>query len=261
MAEESIFRPFYTVLVLAMACSTLVAGAAVELRSRQEANRLLDQRKNILSCAGLFKPGMDVNAEFSKIRTRIVDLQKGTFVAPGQLSPEQFNQRRAAQDSTLGRPLSSQEDIAGLGRQERYSLVYLVEQGGRIDQIILPVRGKGLWSTLYAYVAVDADLTTVRGISFYEHGETPGLGGEIENPGWQRGWQGKEIYGPQGMVRLSVVKGKATTQGPQALHQIDGLSGATMTGNGVTRLLEFWFGDHGFKPFFDTIKAQGGLNG
>ncbi len=97
-----------------------------------------------------------------------------------------------------GRKLSPEEDIAKLRHQEKYSLVYLVRKDGEIEQIILPVRGKGLWSTMYAYVALDGDLTTIRGVSFYEHGETPGLGGEIENQRWQKGWQGKEIYDDEG---------------------------------------------------------------
>ena len=143
---------------------------------------------------------------------------------------------------------------------ERFAPVYLVKENGRFNQIILPVRGKGLWSTMYAYVALDADLHTIRGISFYEHGETPGLGGEIENRGWQESWQGKQIYGPDGTVALRVVK-NASANGGDYSHRIDGISGATMTGNGVTELMRFWFGDHGFGPFLQRLAQQGGLNG
>lgn len=261
MAEESLARPFYTVLVLALVCSALVAGAAVLLRPLQESNQRIDQQKNILRAAGLYDPKKDVDEQFKVIRTRVVDLSSGAFVPPEQISPDSFDQRKAALDSTLGTALNKTSDLAGLGRQERYSLVYLVERNQRVEQVILPIRGKGLWSTMYAYVALEADLNTIRGISFYAHGETPGLGGEIENKQWQESWRGKAIYGPDHGVALKVVKGRAADQGPMAPYQIDGLSGASMTGAGVSNLLRFWFGDHGFKPFIQRMQAQGGLNG
>jgi Na+-transporting NADH:ubiquinone oxidoreductase subunit C len=261
MAEESLARPFYTVLILALACSALVAGAAVGLRPLQEANRQIDEQKNILRAAGLYRGDKDVQEQFLTIRTRVVNLASGEFVSEDHISPETFDQRRAALDSDLGRALSRDTDLAGLSRVERYSLVYLVEEDDRIDQIILPIRGKGVWSTMYAYVAVDADLNTIRGISFYEHGETPGLGGEIENPRWQEKWQGKKIYGPDQEVALRLVQGTAADTEKAEAHHIDGLSGATNTGNGVSNLLQFWFGDHGFRPFFEQLQRQGGLNG
>lgn len=261
MAEESLARPFYTVLILALACSTLVAGAAVGLRPLQEANRQIDEQKNILRAAGLYRGDKDVQEQFLTIRTRVVNLASGEFVSEDYISPETFDQRRAALDSDLGRPLSRDKDLAGLSRVERYSLVYLVEDDDQIDQIILPIRGSGVWATMYAYVAVDADLNTIRGISFYEHGETPGLGGEIENPRWQERWQGKKIYGPDQEVAVRVVQGQAADTEKAETHHIDGLSGATNTGNGVSNLLQFWFGDHGFRPFFEQLQRQGGLNG
>jgi len=112
---------------------------------------------------------------------------------------------------------------------------------------------------MYAYVALDADLNTIRGISFYEHGETPGLGGEIENPNWQAGWKGKRVYDADDAVVLQVVK-SGKTDGVSAEHRIDGISGATMTGNGVSAMLQFWFGENGFGPLLQTLQHQGGLN-
>lgn len=261
MAEESLARPFYTVLVLALACSALVAGATVGLRPLQEVNRQLDRQRNILRAAGMYERDATVNEQFRAIRPRIVDLASGEFVPEERINPAGFDAKRAAFDDTLGRELTDKEDLAGLARMERYGLVFLVEQDGRLDQIILPVRGKGVWSTMYAYVALDADLNTIRGISFYEHGETPGLGGEIENRRWQAGWQGKQVYGPKGNVALKVVKGGASDNEREAIHQIDGLSGATMTGYGVSNLLRFWFGEHGYQPFLDKMRKQGGANG
>ena len=142
-----------------------------------------------------------------------------------------------------------------------YYLVYLVKDEDETVQYILPVRGKGLWSTMYGYVSLDADLTTIRGISFYEHGETPGLGGEIENEKWLAGWQGKKMYSPEQTLALEVVKGKAPTTGEDAQYQVDGLSGATMTADGVNNLMHFWLGEHGFKPFLHRLQNKGDNNG
>ena len=256
MADEPAAKPFYSVLVLAFVCSALVAGAAVGLRPMQEANRQLDQKKNILYAAGLYEEGKTIEELFTPIETKVVELTSGQYISQDQLAPESYNQLKAALTDSAGRPLSDEDDIARLRRIEKFSIVYLVKKEGKIEQIILPVRGKGLWSTMYAYVAVDGNLTTVRGVSFYEHGETPGLGGEIENRKWQEGWSGKRIYAPAGTMDLKVVKGKASATGDQALYQIDGLSGATLTAKGVNNLMEFWFGDHGYKPYFNQLKDK-----
>lgn len=260
MAEENRFKPFYSVLVLAFVCSALVAGAAVGLRDRQEANRLLDQKKNILYAADLYDKTVSVEELFQHIDTRIIELQTGKFVTRENVNPQTYNQIKAALDTRLSTPLEKKQDIAGLARIEKYSFVYLVKNDTGYEQIIVPVRGKGLWSTMYAYVALSGDLNTITGISFYEHGETPGLGGEIENSIWQQSWKGKQIYNSNNEVSLNLVKGKAQDTGADSIHQIDGLSGATLTAVGVNKLMEFWFGDHGFKPFFAQIK-KGGLDG
>jgi Na+-transporting NADH:ubiquinone oxidoreductase subunit C len=257
MGKEPAAKPFYSVLVLAFVCSALVAGAAVGLRPMQQENRQLDQKKNILRAADLYDKNKPVDTLFSVIETRIIELTTGEFIPESQVSPESYNQLKAALSSDFGRSLDKKDDIAGLGRLEKYALVYLVRDDDKTEQVILPVRGKGLWSTMYGYVSLDDDLTTIRGISFYEHGETPGLGGEIDNKKWQAGWQGKKMYSPSDTIALQVVKGKAPTTGDNTQYRVDGLSGATMTANGVNDLMHFWFGEHGFKPFLDHLKSKG----
>ncbi len=256
MDKETPAGAFTAVMILAFICSLLVAGAAVGLRPSQEANRKLDQKKNILRAAGLYQGQGDVEELFQQVETRIIRLADGSFVPPEELDPRTFDQLQSARQEETGRALDKETDIAGLTFQERFSLVYLVNKGGKegqLDKIILPIRGKGLWSTLYGYVALSADLNTISGITFYEHGETPGLGGEIENPDWQAGWAGKQLYDQQGAARIQVMKGQG--QGP---YQVDGVSGATLTMNGVSNLMQFWFGEHGFGPFLkrykDTVK-------
>jgi len=255
MVDITAAKPFYSVLILALACSALVAGAAVGLRPKQEANRQLDRQKNILYAAGLYDANKPISELFADIETRVVELESGRFVDEAEIDPKTYDQRRAAYTEDFGTDIPDKEDTAGINRREKYSLVYLVKKDGKLSQVVLPVRGKGLWSTMYAYVAVDADLTTVRGISFYEHGETPGLGGEVENRRWAAGWEGKKIY-KDDEVALQVIKGSPDSSNPDAEYQIDGLSGATLTSKGVSGLLEFWFGEHGFKPFFEQLSAK-----
>ncbi|MBM9606577.1 Na(+)-translocating NADH-quinone reductase subunit C [Desulfopila inferna] len=260
MAEESPYKPFYSVLVLAFFCSLLVAGAAVGLRPLQLENQLEDRRKNILLAAGLYDSSKSIDEMFANIEIRIIELSTGEFVPPEVISPEDYDQRKAPMTADMGESIPDPNDEAGLGMLEKYSLVYLVQEEGEISQIVLPIRGKGLWSTLYGYIAIGNDLTTINGISFYEHGETPGLGGEIENPRWQADWQGKKIYDQEYQETLTI--GKAPG-GKEEIHQIDGLSGATLTTNGVDDIINFWFGgDYGFKPFLTQMKEEGGeLNG
>ncbi len=248
MDKESSVKTFSSVMLLALICSLLVAGAAVGLRPKQEANQKLDQKKNILRAAGLYQGKGDVEILFQQIDTKIIRLADGGFVAPEQIDPASFEQLKAALTSQ-GRELDKKQDLASLGRQEKYSLVYLVNKDGQLDKVILPIRGKGLWSTMYGYVALNADLSTISGITFYQHGETPGLGGEIENPSWQAGWVDKKIYNPDGKAIIRVVKGKATSTGEENRYQVDGVSGATLTMKGVSNLMTFWFGEHGFAPF------------
>jgi Na+-transporting NADH:ubiquinone oxidoreductase subunit C len=249
MDKESSVKTFSSVMLLALICSLLVAGAAVGLRPRQEANQKLDQKKNILRAAGLYQGKGDVKTLFQQIDTKIIRLADGSFVAPEEIDPASFDQLKAALAPETGAKLDKEQDLAGLGRQEKYSLVYLVNKDGQLDKVILPIRGKGLWSTMYGYVALSADLSSISGISFYQHGETPGLGGEIENPSWQAGWVDKEIYNQEGEPVIRVVKGKATSTGEENEYQVDGVSGATLTMKGVSNLMTFWFGEHGFAPF------------
>ncbi len=254
MARESVSKTFVVAIVLAAACSLLVSGAAIGLRSMQEANKVRDRKKNILIVAGLYDAKAAVEELFQQIEPRVVDLATGEYAAEDQFDPETFDQRAAAKDPNLSVTIPSEKDLAGIGRREKYSLVYLVKKDDKLDQVILPVDGKGLWSTLYGFLALDGDLNTVKGITFYEHAETPGLGGEIDNPTWKAKWAGKQVYDDKGGVQLVVVKGVADESSP---HQVDGLSGATLTSNGVTNIVKYWLGDDGFKKLLERLQAKG----
>lgn len=130
------------------------------------------------------------------------------------------------------------------------------DDSGVPSKIILPIRGYGLWSTLYGFIALEADASTVAGIGFYEHGETPGLGGEVDNPVWKANWQGKEVYA-SGELAIEVIKGSVNPESPNASHEVDGLAGATLTTKGVDYLVEFWLGEYGYQTFLENLKSGG----
>ncbi len=135
--------------------------------------------------------------------------------------------------------------------------MYLIkDDAGELQQLILPVRGKGLWSTMYGFLALEPDGRTVRGITFYEHGETPGLGGEIESEKFQQQWKGKVVRDAQGNARFEFVRGNVAPDDPEAEHKIDGIAGATITTRGVTDMILFWMGQQGYGPLLDRIAAE-----
>ena len=246
-------------LLVCLVCSVFVAGAAIALKPTQVENRLLDKQRSILAIAGLGEAGMSGNQVKQlfndRIVARLVDLETGKF--SDEFDAKTFDPLAAAKDPELSKRLPADQDIASIKRRERYSTIYIVEgQGeGDIDTLILPVRGYGLWSTLYGFMAVQGDLDTVAGFGFYQHGETPGLGGEVDNPKWRGQWPGKELFDDNGKLAVQVVKGGVDPQSPRATHQVDGLAGATLTSNGVNALLQFWLGENGFGPFIANLRA------
>jgi Na+-transporting NADH:ubiquinone oxidoreductase subunit C len=232
-----------------------VSAAAVGLKERQERNKVEEKRKNILQAAGLYAAGQPVEEQFSKIQPRIVDLQTTEFT--DKFDPASFDSRLLARAPETSRRIPSALDLANIKARSRYKDVYLVMADKQLQQLILPVHGKGLWSTMYGFIALAADYTTVNGFAFYEHGETPGLGGEIDNPNWKRQWPGKKIFDENGNVRIEVLKGTVDKNAANAVYQADGLAGATLTGRGVDHLLKYWMGEDGYKPFLDRLKQEG----
>ena len=249
---EGLGRVLTVALGLCLVCSIIVSTAAVVLKPAQQANKTLDLKRNILMAAGLLDPARSVEEQFEQVETRIVDLDEGRFV--DGVDPATFDQREAAKDPESSRAIPSEQDVAKLVRREDQALVYLVRaENGDLDKIILPIRGYGLWSTLYGFMALESDGNTVAGLGFYEHGETPGLGGEVDNPRWKSLWPGKQVYrGDQ--VSIQVLKGSVPAGSNDAAWQVDGLSGATLTTKGVDNLVRYWLGEQGFKPLLDNLR-------
>jgi len=255
MSRDSTAKILTVAFLLCVICSILVSAAAVGLSERQERNKAAEKKKNILMAAGLYDEDMSLDEQFSTIQTRIVDLQSGEFSSDYDVAS--FDSRVAAREPETRFVIPEGQDLAGIKAHSRYQDVYLVMDGDSLQQVILPVYGKGLWSTMYGFISLDADMTTVVGFAFYEHGETPGLGGEIDNPNWKNLWPGKRIYDDQGKTRIEVVKGAVDQDSANAIYQVDGLSGATLTARGVGNLLQYWMGQNGYRPLLAKLKQEG----
>lgn len=256
-SKDSIRSTLVVAFCLCVVCSILVSGAAVALKPLQDANKLLDRNKNILSAAGLYDPQIhgddDVDMLFEQFTPRIVDLDQGRFLSENEIQEldidiTSFDQRRAETDPRYSRALDSQEDLANIKRRVNYAMVYMVEDEDGIDKVVLPISGYGLWGILYGFISLDGDADTVSGIGFYELKETPGLGAEVTNPNWRALWPGKKIYEDDGSVALDIVRGNADGE-----SEVDGLAGATLTSQGVENLIRFWMGENGFGPFLRNI--------
>lgn len=167
-----------------------------------------------------------------------------------------YEPKKAAKSPDLSQPVMTDGPTPGVSRREKYCLVYEFMKDDQIDLYVLPIYGKGLWSTLYGFLALESDTRTVRGITFYEHKETPGLGGEVDNPAWKRLWPGKQVFDDQGNVDFRVIKGRVASDAARASHQVDGLSGATITSRGVSDSVQYWIGEDGFGKYLQRQRSQ-----
>ena len=257
LPNDSKVKTFGVALALCLVCSVAVSTAAVALKPIQDENKLLDKKTNILNIGGLMQPGKSVAELFKQVEPKVVDLATGEYVT--DVDPNTFDARAAAVDPKQNVVLTKEQDKASIKRHAKYATVYLVkDEKGQLQKIILPVYGYGLWSTLYGFLALKADANTVVGLGFYEHAETPGLGGEVDNPSWKAKWPGKQIFDDQGNVAIRVTKAPAPEGDPKAIHDVDALSGATLTSNGVNNLVRFWMGNDGFGPYLQKIRNGGG---
>ena len=237
MKKEGIRYTFIFALIVCVICSLLLTIVSEGLREKKETNRLLDIKKNILKSVNLEKPMSDkaevseIEAMFSeKIEEKIID-EKGNVV-----------EGKTSFDIKEG---------------EKLYPIYIYKEAGQIKAYSFPIVGKGLWSTLYGYFALESDAKKVRGITFYSHGETPGLGAEIEKKWFQNNFKGKNIWDDNENVLwpVKVIKGKVNekiTDEKQKEHSVDGISGATITSRGVTEMIKREL--EKYEPFFSKIR-------
>lgn len=255
LSNDSLEKTVNVALALCLVCAVLVSIATVALRPLQAHNKALDMKKNILDVAGLLDEGTDIDQAFKeRIEAKLVDITTGEYV-DGNV--DEYDQRKAAKDPAQNEVIPPEKDIASIRTKAKVAKVFLVKNGDKLQSIILPINGYGLWSTMYGFLALEADGQTVQSINLYDQGETPGLGGEVVNPNWRALWKGKKVYGDNGEVALTLVKGTVDNSRPDAATKVDGLAGATLTSRGVSNLILYWMGPEGFAPYLNKIKANG----
>ena len=206
-------------LIACVACAVIVSVTAVSVRPEQNLNIENEKKLKILAAAGIVTD--EVEKEFSNIETLYVDFASGQLVQV-ESNYDHIKASASAQSSSI---VPKDQDIAILKRRENIAPIYVwYSEEEQIQKVVLPIRGYGLWGTLYGYISLDSDLNTVKGIEYYDHKETPGLGGEVDNPDWKSDWDGKKVYDSSGKVILYVTKGPSSED-----YEIDGISGATLT--------------------------------
>ena len=251
MNKDSALNIAFIGIGLCLLCSAIISLIAIQLRSVQNENVVKDMQKKIVSSAGLQLEYGSVENAMMNIKTIVVDLDQGKIV---DINPNSYELSKELREEGKYKFLSAENDIASIKKREKYSKVFIEYKDDKINTLILPVRGYGLWGILYGYLAIKSDFNTVAGLEFYEHKETPGLGAEIDNPKWKALWQGKKIYQENGEVSLKVIKGNVLASSDNVNYEVDGLSGATLTCNGVTNLIAYWMGSDGFLNFINNLR-------
>jgi Na+-transporting NADH:ubiquinone oxidoreductase subunit C len=274
LPNDSFKKTVAVALALCLVGAVVVSGSAVILRPLQDWNKSKDEKVNILEVAELYQKGTDVEAAFKNVEPRIVDLATGEYVK--DVDPATYDQWKAAKDPSQSEAIPADKDIASIKRKPKYAKVYLVKEGDKLKSVILPVNGYGLWSTMYGFMALEADAETVVGMNLYDQAETPGLGGEVVNPKWKALWKGKKVYNFSGKevhesnlsekgqtieigeVALGLVKGSVDPSKPGSEYQVDALAGATLTSRGVSNLVQYWMSKEGYGLYLAKLRSARG---
>lgn len=263
MSHDSTKKTIVVALGVCLVCSVLVSTAAVGLSSIQENNKKLDKIRNILSAGDIEHTSENAEELYTdKVKPVVIELETGKVLDKNEIdpeiAPENFDIKKLAGDPEFGITIDPKDDIADIKRRPKYMVIYeVVNKDNVVDKYIFPIYGKGLWSTMYGFIALGENLKEVKGFTFYEHGETPGLGGEVDNSSWKESWKGKQALDENGNVIIDVIKGKVDPSSDKADHQIDGLSGATITTRGVDKLVKYWLGEGGYASFIEKMKGDG----
>ena len=227
--KDSVLGTFTIIVTFCLVCSVLVSSAVVALNPFKDAAIANDRQVNILKVSGYEVQGSVAETFKKRIDSHLIDVETGLLAddAVPQEQIEGYNFASLAKKPDTSVRIPKDEDVAG---------------------ILVPFYGQALWSTVYGYVALSpADGNTILGVTFYSHGETPGLGGEIDNPRWQKLWVNKKLTDENGDYKFRIVK-NATDKD----HDIDALSGATLTSVGVDHTAAYWLGD-AYRPFLEKL--------
>lgn len=230
--------------LVALICSLVVSSAHIILNPLQLAHLETEKQTRISAMLDKLPAMKELLAETGadNLETRFINLTTGTFEQP--IEPDNGAEKTIAIPTDI--------DIAGLKNRNIYAQVHFLQRDGKLLLILLPVSGSGYQSTIHAMLALEADLKTIAALTIIEQGETPGLGTRIEEPEWLALWPGKQTTNEAGEIVISVVRGQATSP-----YEVDGISGATRTGNGIANMLRYWLGPHGYGPFLERLEQEG----
>ncbi len=220
------FQTYRFVLLISIIAAFLLSITSTTLSDLQDFNIEVDRKKNVLKCVGMDLSGMNsediVTSYNSVIQEKVISLDG--------------NNTKLSMDDVTVLENKSTGQLNYEFHQTEYLPIYEFRLNNILQAYIFPISGKGLWSTLYGYIALATDLNTVKGITFYKHKETAGLGGEVDKEWFQSNFSGKKIFNKTGeLTSIKVVKGVAS--GSDLEHKVDGISGATMTCSGLTKFL------------------------
>ncbi|MCI2963243.1 Na(+)-translocating NADH-quinone reductase subunit C [Shewanella sp. N2AIL] len=258
--KDTVVGTMIFTITLCLLCSFMITGTAGILKERKVSKKRDEVKRYVLMAADVnLGQDTDFREIFAKsVKPLLINLDTGKVDSDANVLD--FDERMAAiNPETSSAP---KKDIAKIKTRANDARVFKVlDADGKLDSVVVPFYGKGLWSMIYGYVAVEPDFNTIKGLVVYEHGETPGIGDFVTDPHWLSLWKGKQLFDEKGKFAMRLVKGGAK-EGD--VHGVDAVSGATMTGRGVQRAMEFWFGVEGFQTFFNQLKAsaaQGELQG
>ncbi len=213
-------------LVMVTVVAVLLSFVSMQLKPLQEMNVQIEKKQDVLRSVGKAGQVAEVDDKNSYI-----DEEFGKYITESYVVD--FQGKKVETDAfevMLGLNSEIRKD-----REERNYPVFVYSENGGPKKYVLPVRGKGLWGPIWGYVALEEDLNTIAGAVFDHKGETPGLGSDINTDWFQVPFTGKTLFNEAGeFVSIEVVKGGAD---PSSLHQVDGISGGTITSKALEAML------------------------
>ena len=255
--NDSITKTLAVAFSVCLICSLVVSSSAVSLRDLQKENKLNDRRLKVLQVADIYDPKLSISEQFLQLESKFIDFDTGRiFSEYNNFNIDEYDQVKVTKDANLSKEIPASDDIAIIKNRENVGKIYILrDELENIEKLILPIRGYGLWGTLYGFIAIESDFNTVSGIEFYEHKETPGLGAEVDNPKWKTSWKWKKIYN-NNQVALEVIKGRVEDGDSMSMYKVDGLSGATITSRGVSNMVSYWFSDSGYANLLKELNYE-----
>jgi len=261
MKNSSLSKTLMVAISIIFFCSLMVSSAVSILRPIQTAHKAPQQFRTILLAAGLVSSADKAKSEesmglFQQIEPRILALSDAKLAI--HINEQGYDYRQFIEDPNATTPINKKEDLASLGRRPNYMPIYWVHSSLSKAKIVLPIYGKGMWSMIHGYIALEQDLNTIVGLQFYDLAETPGIGDRILDKTWLDGWLGKQLYDAQGNLVFKFGNMSDSTDQMLSRFQVDGITGATKTVDALANIIEFWFGENGYGPFLEqqSIKNQ-----